>query len=846
MDLGVAADTGGTVACPVCTLYLREGMSLHRHLDTHPKEQVIEALIKASGPSNSPLEPSQIQVPGVPQVSQTLQSTPPQPQFNGQGASTAVTAAHIPTQSSFPLGPVFECPPINAMMPPQFASFSYQQFVNNGTMMVPQYAMASPQANQMMQMLYNPYMYQQPQVPTVQMISPVSTIPTTRIRPVVTVANSDTTARNVIIPNSTNDPKQILPEIMASSNVEMIIPDIEPPASPVQSTETTVDSRIERTNNTSKTPSEQQEQQLQSAISRRNEIDEILRTNRDEAVDCQPTTEEEKSESILPEIDESENTAITVAAVTAAAASTATQCRVEPQFQKTQQQTECTRLLTTYIDDASKENSSDTSKRPDSIPMDEDRQHTPESTLKKEESLNEPTELSTRSAVVTMIETPQRTEVEHLERLLMTMIETELVSINETGEKVTDDDQQSALSSKDTSQNETDNKSVDLNEDKLETETDSSRTNKTDDISIIDETEFDYAYRYKLSVSCPPSPILTVKPIYAYSARSEYGSAENLNLYPVGFEATTLHVDMDEHEQQEDEDEEMTDKIAIDNFDDDDMEVEEIASSYTPKQNDDATNVRSHTPLSTISGISGLRVRTDLSKPCSPASMHSFGHTEVDSHDEDSNDSDTDHEKDPINCSSINQSTRLCHEEMEHDRKTEPTSDDYHQSVITAHVTSFPTISTQQQVIIHDTFSMSSNKTTTNNSSEIGGAGVSQITDPTTSTESKSFQSTTAKCHLPTTELLNINEDAHSGPMNVFEFDGLQILVPSTFISESSQKAVSATSQQSMASSEGGIGIDEEIKSVNMRADETMPPRGELSEQESNGCTEHSAWQVST
>lgn len=51
-----------------------------------------------------------------------------------------------------------------------------------------------------------------------------------------------------------------------------------------------------------------------------------------------------------------------------------------------------------------------------------------------------------------------------------------------------------------------------------------------------------------------------------------------------------------------------------------------------------------------------------------------------------------------------------------------------------------------------------------------------------------------------------------------------------------------------MASSEGGeggAGIDEEVKSVNMRADETMPPRGELSEQESNGCTEHSAWQVS-
>ena len=93
-------------------------------------------------------------------------------------------------------------------------------------------------------------------------------------------------------------------------------------------------------------------------------------------------------------------------------------------------------------------------------------------------------------------------------------------------------------------------------------------------------------------------------------------------------------------------------------------------------------------------------------------------------------------------------------------------------------------------------------------------------------------------------ELLNINEDAHVGPLNIFEFDGLQILVPSTFISESSQKAISSTSQQSMASSENGTGLDEEVKSVNMRADETMPARGELSEQESNGCTEQSTWQV--
>ncbi|XP_055373796.1 protein PF3D7_1417600 [Condylostylus longicornis] len=33
------------VACPVCTLYLHKGMSLAEHLETHPKEQVIKALV---------------------------------------------------------------------------------------------------------------------------------------------------------------------------------------------------------------------------------------------------------------------------------------------------------------------------------------------------------------------------------------------------------------------------------------------------------------------------------------------------------------------------------------------------------------------------------------------------------------------------------------------------------------------------------------------------------------------------------------------------------------------------------------------------------------------------------
>lgn len=37
-----------TVVCPVCTLYLRPGMTLKSHLASHPKQKVIEALVKLS------------------------------------------------------------------------------------------------------------------------------------------------------------------------------------------------------------------------------------------------------------------------------------------------------------------------------------------------------------------------------------------------------------------------------------------------------------------------------------------------------------------------------------------------------------------------------------------------------------------------------------------------------------------------------------------------------------------------------------------------------------------------------------------------------------------------------
>ncbi|KAF7991837.1 hypothetical protein HCN44_010638 [Aphidius gifuensis] len=329
--------------------------------------------------------------------------------------------------------------------------------------------------------------------------------------------------------------------------------------------------------------------------------------------------------------------------------------------------------------------------------------------------------------------------------------------------------------------------------------------------------------------------------------------------------------------------------------------------SYSNRLDIDNNKISSHTPVTTItttiSGLKNLRGRKNLLKDnyhqsssssssataaviTPPSTTSSSSKTtpprsfervtfktyhDDDDEDEDEEDEDEDDEE-------IRMKQKNIHKNYPTGRKV-PTitstitnniinnkqNDNVYQSVITEHVSSFPQLNTinsnqEQSSSIIDNYIMSSstNNKTTSSTTTITTTttpsslsmnknhdplDLSDITNPTTSNETKSFQSMNNKIinNIPNSDLLNINEDAHSCPLsNVFEFDGLQILVPSTFISESSQKAISATSQQSMASSEGGggVGIDEEIKSVNMRADETMPPRGELSEQESNGCTE--------
>ncbi|XP_020290210.1 uncharacterized protein LOC109857858 isoform X2 [Pseudomyrmex gracilis] len=880
MELSGGGAPTGAVACPVCTLYLREGISLQKHLDTHPKEQVIEALIKASASSlqthqqqqqlqsqNVPVSATtgisaSLQSQAVPQASTSLQTPQVSPQVTQN--------AHISTHSPYPIGPIFECPPVG-MMPPQFTSFNYQQFVNNGTMMIPQYAMA-PQANQMMQMLYNPYgLYQQQQIPTVQMISPVAAVPgQTRIRPVVTMAAESNARTTLTVHVNSPEPKQILPEILPENEPEPgpIIPDVSLPASPVLQNEDTSVRREENDNNSleidrrgQQTPSSTSSGE--NAVQREfNAISRSITITR--SID---NADEDKVESVLPDIVDEEQSEILPGDM---------QHNQSNQNNRIFEQSETQQVLDKeYVGVSEKK---DETADVDSIICEhESEMVSNDRPVSRSSSVNSNIALS-RDPVIEALKDSAQPELNPVERLesLITIMETELnnASLQKESDDAQNNQEERLTSAKEKplvnreesvihdtvvtipGSHEKDHILPDIQEDnntwcpndyvddELRTLEKTCRyLSYNEDCSKVDDQVDDQPktlekndlYKYKHSFSAPASPVAgkkSCKTTRRYSTRSELGSCENLSAWhhPTGFDDVTI---VREEDEDDDEDEDITDdeereKIDEDNFDEADMEIEEIPSPHTPfvKYGENAeSSVRSHTPLSTISGISVLRVRKDLSKPCSPTSINSFHQmmedSDSESHDEDSNTVDNNvvdkavdkAAKDPIDCSAVEEKIKTDHQQQ-----------------ASAHTT--------QSVLMHESFSMT---TSTKTQSLLN---LPESINPTTSTDPKSFHSTKSLIQKQSMELLNINEDAHAGPMNVFEFDGLQILVPSTFISDSSQKAVSATSQQSMASSEGAIGVDEEVKSINMRADETMPPRGELSEQESNGCTEQSTWQL--
>ncbi|EEB16914.1 conserved hypothetical protein [Pediculus humanus corporis] len=101
--------------CPICTLYLREGISLQAHLDTHPKEKVIEALLKISNGGNVTTSNSATTLP-----------------YDGSNASLQTfTNSH----SSFLSNPYVN-PPQSQMT----TAVTYQHFISsNGSTILPQY-----------------------------------------------------------------------------------------------------------------------------------------------------------------------------------------------------------------------------------------------------------------------------------------------------------------------------------------------------------------------------------------------------------------------------------------------------------------------------------------------------------------------------------------------------------------------------------------------------------------------------------------------------------------------------------------------------------------------------------
>lgn len=135
--------------CPVCSLFLRPGITLQTHLKTHPKQKVIEALVRLSNNDQAQK--------GQESASDNLSTT----------SSTQSTSSQWPG-GSIPV-------PMNGMTPPSFPSmnhsFIYQQFMSSSTQppgvlnvnsLNPQYVTIPTILNP--QMMCPPYVYQQQQV----------------------------------------------------------------------------------------------------------------------------------------------------------------------------------------------------------------------------------------------------------------------------------------------------------------------------------------------------------------------------------------------------------------------------------------------------------------------------------------------------------------------------------------------------------------------------------------------------------------------------------------------------------------------------------------------------------
>ncbi|KAJ8959267.1 hypothetical protein NQ314_006295 [Rhamnusium bicolor] len=138
------------IICPVCTLYLRPGITLKQHLSSHPKQKVIEALVKLSGGEET----------------QKVQSIPPQPDINAASSSQVNTAIVNQSWNQAPQGQLAPPPPINPIHGNHV--FIYQQSMST-TSPQPNVLNVNPLSQQYVYpTVFNPqmmpYVYQQQQV----------------------------------------------------------------------------------------------------------------------------------------------------------------------------------------------------------------------------------------------------------------------------------------------------------------------------------------------------------------------------------------------------------------------------------------------------------------------------------------------------------------------------------------------------------------------------------------------------------------------------------------------------------------------------------------------------------
>lgn len=137
------------VSCPVCTLYMREGVTLQSHLDTHPKDQVIAALVRISAGDITGRKENQNDTEALPTAIPEVTPSNQEPISGFQCFSpssshftTAITYQHFLSSNGLASNSII----------PQYASMPTILSAPNGS-----------QSAAFMQMLYNPYMVQQQQ-----------------------------------------------------------------------------------------------------------------------------------------------------------------------------------------------------------------------------------------------------------------------------------------------------------------------------------------------------------------------------------------------------------------------------------------------------------------------------------------------------------------------------------------------------------------------------------------------------------------------------------------------------------------------------------------------------------